>query len=127
MTLFHRRQRRARNTQFFTSKNLAETCCLLSILRVKTLFVVYSSWLYPFLSQAQCCESHVICRLKIHLENQQQVFFEPGLEQEALERAEEKDTHLTAWFRLNREDPRAHDILYKDRSNSLKRNIIHTR
>ena len=59
-------------------------------------------------------QSHVICRLKIHLEDQHPVYFIPGLEEEALQRVEEKDSNLTAWFHLNRRDFQAHDILYKD-------------
>ena len=57
-------------------------------------------------------QSHTIYRLAIHLPDQQRVYFRE--EEAAAERAEGGDTHLTAWFRLNREDPNACHLLYSD-------------
>ena len=49
-------------------------------------------------------QSHAIIRLPIHLPNGQQVYFRDGAEDAALDRAENNDTLLTAWFDLNRRD-----------------------
>lgn len=43
-------------------------------------------------------QSHTIYRLAIHLPDQQRVYFQPGVESEAVERAGSHNTHLTAWF-----------------------------
>ncbi|XP_065651177.1 uncharacterized protein LOC136079369 [Hydra vulgaris] len=62
--------------------------------------------------------SHTIIRLKVHLPENQLVYFREGAEQMALDRAAQRDTHLTEWFKLNTENERAHcysyvDILYQ--------------
>ena len=60
-------------------------------------------------------KSHTITRLPVHLPEQQNVYFRPGNEEDALHRATE--TKLTAWFRLNA-DPvngaRARQCLYPE-------------
>ncbi|XP_065675717.1 uncharacterized protein LOC136091925 [Hydra vulgaris] len=55
--------------------------------------------------------SHTIIRLKIHLPKNQ-LYFREGAEQMALDRAAQRDTHLTAWFKLNTENERAHCYSY---------------
>jgi hypothetical protein len=59
-------------------------------------------------------KSHSIIRLAVHLPNLQPVYFSEGNEQNALQRAATKDTTLTAWFQLNRQDPDARQYLYHD-------------
>jgi hypothetical protein len=58
--------------------------------------------------------SHAIIRLAVHLPNEQAVYFKDGEEQEALEAASTKETTLTAWFKLNQNDPSANDYLYTE-------------
>ena len=58
--------------------------------------------------------THTVYRLDVHLPDEQMVYFREGDEANALERAERKNTKLTAWFELNRRDPDAHDKLYTD-------------
>ncbi len=59
-------------------------------------------------------KSHSIIRLAIHLPNMQPIYFAEGNELEALDRAAEKDTTLTAWFKLNQDNPDARVHLYHD-------------
>ena len=58
--------------------------------------------------------SHTIMRLKVHLPENQLVYFREGAEQMASDCAAQRDTHLTAWFKLNTENERAHFYLYVD-------------
>ena len=58
--------------------------------------------------------SHTIVRLAVHLENNQSVCFRQGHELNALEKAQKKDTTLTAWFKLNQRDSNAHQYLYRE-------------
>lgn len=55
-------------------------------------------------------QSHTITRLAVHLPNQQAVYFKEGEEKEALEKAQNSDSTLTAWFKQNAEDENARDI-----------------
>ena len=60
-------------------------------------------------------KSHTINRLPVHLPEQQNVYFRPGNEEDALHRATE--TKLTAWFKLNADPdngPKARQYLYPD-------------
>lgn len=59
-------------------------------------------------------QSHTIYRLAIHLPDQQRVYFRPGEESEAADRATTRNTHLTAWFKLNTNDIEAHEYLYTE-------------
>jgi len=59
-------------------------------------------------------KSHAMIRLPVHLENRQMVIFQEGQEQEALDAAQDRDTELTAWFKLNRIDPQASTLLYSE-------------
>ena len=59
-------------------------------------------------------KSHSIVRLAVHLPNMQPVYFAEGNEQNALEKAGGRDTTLTAWFKLNIENPDARQYLYHD-------------
>ena len=58
--------------------------------------------------------SHTIIHLKVHLPDNQLVYFREGAEQTALDCAAQRDTHLTAWFKLNTENERAHCYSYVD-------------
>ncbi|XP_047144014.2 uncharacterized protein LOC105848225 [Hydra vulgaris] len=58
--------------------------------------------------------SHSIIRLKVHLPENQIVYFREGEEQGALDRAAQRDTHLTAWFKLNSEIEGANRYSYVD-------------
>ena len=55
-------------------------------------------------------QSHAVIRLAVHLDQQQSVYFRPGQEAAAMERAQV--TTLTAWFDLNSHDSTAHQWLY---------------
>jgi len=59
-------------------------------------------------------KSHFIYRLQIHDQFRQMVIFVQGQEQEAADAAQDKDTMLTAWFKLNLRDPEAARLLYVD-------------
>eukprot|EP00111_Clytia_hemisphaerica_P007544 TCONS_00021908-protein len=59
-------------------------------------------------------QSHNVVRLAVHLPNFQRVYFRPGEEGNAVQRAEQKETKLTAWFLLNQNDPTSRQILYSD-------------
>ena len=59
-------------------------------------------------------QSHTVIRLGLHLPNYQAVYFQAGEEELALENAVENDTHLTAWFKLNRENQHAQQFLYPE-------------
>nr|XP_047141074.1 uncharacterized protein LOC124816090 [Hydra vulgaris] len=56
--------------------------------------------------------SHTIIRLQIHLPDNQRVYFNEGEEQVAIDRAAQRDTHLTAWFKLNAENNEARQYSY---------------
>lgn len=58
--------------------------------------------------------SHSIVKLAVHLPNMQQVFFVPGEEQAAVDRAAESETTLTAWFKLNADNEPARQHLYHE-------------
>ncbi|XP_043469512.1 uncharacterized protein LOC122503140 [Leptopilina heterotoma] len=57
-------------------------------------------------------QSHATYRLAVHLPNQQSICFQEGMEQTAIEKF--KNTMLTAWFQLNRQDPEARKYLYSE-------------
>ena len=57
-------------------------------------------------------KSHIIIRLAIHLPLQQNVHFQNGNEQQALQRHEQ--TMLIAFSRLNQLDQNAHQYLYHE-------------
>ncbi|XP_047129685.2 uncharacterized protein LOC100201102 [Hydra vulgaris] len=56
--------------------------------------------------------SHNIIRLQVHLPDNQMIYFVEGEEQAALDRAAQRDTHLTAWFKLNVENEKARHYPY---------------
>jgi hypothetical protein len=56
--------------------------------------------------------SHVVYRLAVHNENEQNVYFKEGQEEEIF--TKNVDTTLTAWFKLNQEDSNANQYLYTD-------------
>ena len=59
-------------------------------------------------------QSHTIVRLAVHLLDQQNIYFHHGEEDYALLNAGQKDTHLTAWFKLNQIDPNANNLLHTE-------------
>ena len=59
-------------------------------------------------------KSSPICRLALHLPNNQNVYFRAGEEHAAGERAIQQDTHLTAWFKLNQQNEYARQFLYTE-------------
>ncbi|CAK9303228.1 unnamed protein product [Gordionus sp. m RMFG-2023] len=56
--------------------------------------------------------SHGINRLAIHLPFHQPVYFIEGQERQALEKSASRNTTLTAWFELNKNDVNARQYLY---------------
>ena len=58
--------------------------------------------------------SHAVIRLAVHLPQEQLVYFEEGQEMQAVARTEEKFTHLTAWFELNKINVEARQFLYPE-------------
>jgi hypothetical protein len=56
--------------------------------------------------------SHGIIRLAVHLQDRQSVTFQPGEEEAAVDRASE--TTLTAWFKLNEDNPVARQYYYAE-------------
>ena len=59
-------------------------------------------------------KSHSVTTLSVHLPDQQNVFYRQGEEMNALQNAANRYTHLTAFFKLNREDASVNDVLYLD-------------
>ncbi|KAK0417481.1 hypothetical protein QR680_013034 [Steinernema hermaphroditum] len=60
-------------------------------------------------------KSHHIERLAVHLQGEQLVYSRETEDNErVMERAEESETTLTAWFALNQRDPNARQYLYGD-------------
>ena len=57
-------------------------------------------------------QSHTIIRLAVHLPLEQLIYFEEGKEEKALENAKDRETSLTAWFKLNAKDEDAAKLLY---------------
>ena len=58
--------------------------------------------------------THSVEKLPIHLKNMQSVHFEAGNEDTALQLALQKESKLTAWFKLNSSDPYATQFLYPE-------------
>ena len=65
-------------------------------------------------SGAFLSSSHTVQRMAVHLEDQQTIYFEEGKEKEAVIKAQNSDTTLTAWFKLNKEDESAKKLLYHE-------------
>ena len=59
-------------------------------------------------------QSHTIIQLAIHLLDQQNVYFTDGHEENALHKADKRDTYLTVWFKLNDSDEDAWHLLYSE-------------
>jgi len=59
-------------------------------------------------------QSHTIIRLPVHLPDEQSVYFTEETAKKAVERAGNKDTMLTAWFKLNEVNESAREYLYSD-------------
>ncbi|XP_057310670.1 uncharacterized protein LOC130648632 [Hydractinia symbiolongicarpus] len=59
-------------------------------------------------------QSHVVHRLPVHLPNNHIVYFQPDQVEEAVNRAANQATKLTAWFVLNGENHNARQYLYPD-------------
>ncbi len=63
-------------------------------------------------------QSHAIIRLAVHLPLEQPVYFHDGQEEIALKKAGDKETTLTAWFKLNEKDEGARKYLYPEIPNN---------
>ena len=61
-----------------------------------------------------CSTSHSVDRLPVHEFGLQNVVFEEGCEEEALENVRRKNSKLEAFFLLNREDPRSRHLLHTE-------------
>jgi hypothetical protein len=59
-------------------------------------------------------QSHIIERLAVHIPFKQPVNFQPGSEEVALFKADQCDTTLTPWFKLNQTGNSAQAFLYHD-------------
>lgn len=59
-------------------------------------------------------QSHTIVRLQVHLPNEQNVYFTEDNMQAVATREQERDTNLTAWFKLNAEEEDTRNYLYID-------------
>ncbi|XP_057305457.1 uncharacterized protein LOC130642388 [Hydractinia symbiolongicarpus] len=59
-------------------------------------------------------QSHVVHRLPVHLPKNHIVYFQQGQAEEALDRAADQATKLTAWFVLNAENHDARQYMYPD-------------
>ncbi|GBM54045.1 hypothetical protein AVEN_220606-1 [Araneus ventricosus] len=59
-------------------------------------------------------KSHTVVRLAVHLPDQQAIVYQNGQEEEAVARAATRQTTLTAWFQLNKNDQDSHNYLYTD-------------
>ncbi|CAI9718827.1 Hypothetical predicted protein [Octopus vulgaris] len=59
-------------------------------------------------------QSHTVCRLALHLPDEQKVYYIVGEQRQAAARAQERDTHLIAWFKLNQSEENARNLLYCD-------------
>ncbi len=58
--------------------------------------------------------SHNIIRLPVHLQYEQNIVFEEGMEKETVESASNKLTHLLVWFKLHQNDENARQYLYTE-------------
>ena len=68
--------------------------------------------MHPLLKYNMHELSHVIYRLPVHNENEQNIYFKDGCENEVINK--NLSTPLTAWFELNKNDEVAHQYLYLD-------------
>ncbi|GBM18222.1 hypothetical protein AVEN_38994-1 [Araneus ventricosus] len=57
---------------------------------------------------------HTVVRLAVHLPDQQAIVYQDGQEEEVVARAATRQTTLTAWFELNKNDQDFHNYLYSD-------------
>ncbi|GBM54780.1 hypothetical protein AVEN_202284-1 [Araneus ventricosus] len=57
---------------------------------------------------------YTVVRLAVHLPDQQAIVYQDGQEEEAVARAATRQTTLTAWFELNKNDQDSHNYLYTD-------------
>ncbi|GBO16152.1 hypothetical protein AVEN_54701-1 [Araneus ventricosus] len=57
-------------------------------------------------------KSHTVVRLAVHLPDQQAIVYQDGQEEEAVARDATRQTTLTAWFELNKNDQDSHNYLY---------------
>ncbi|KAF4530354.1 hypothetical protein B566_EDAN018479, partial [Ephemera danica] len=58
--------------------------------------------------------SHAVIQLAVHLPGQQFISFHPGQENHAVQAAQNRNTHLTAWFQLNQDNLEANNLSYTD-------------
>lgn len=70
--------------------------------------------MWRLLSNEMFFRSHSVVRLSVHLPNEQAVYFESGNEESAFIAASERDTTLTAWFKLIQGNHPARQYLYRE-------------
>ncbi|GBO09561.1 hypothetical protein AVEN_233058-1 [Araneus ventricosus] len=58
--------------------------------------------------------SHTVVRLTVHLRDQQAIVYQDGQEEGAVAKVATRQTTLTAWFKLNKNDQDCHNYLYTD-------------
>lgn len=83
-------------------------------LHVDARYVTAPEAMWRLLENKMHDRSHAIIRLALHLPLRQQIYFNAGEERVAVEQAENRDTMLTAWFKLNASDEEAKQHLYVD-------------
>ena len=76
----------------------------------KSRFVTSSEAAWRLLSYPLHDQSHTVQRLAVHEPHDEDIIFEPGAEEHAMER--HAGTTLTAWFKLNENDPDARKLRY---------------
>ena len=110
-----------RSKNMKVSKNFSMCCVLL----IKIKLIIQAA---RYVSAIESCDklfgffrikmSHTIYRMQFHLEDEQNVVFTNDTMRQAAESAANRDTMLTAWFKLNQLDQNANQYLYAEISNS---------
>ncbi|GBM52916.1 hypothetical protein AVEN_197221-1 [Araneus ventricosus] len=59
-------------------------------------------------------KSHTVVRLAVYLPDQQAIVYQDGQEEEGSARVATRQTTLTAWFEMNKNDQDSHNYLYTD-------------
>ena len=76
-------------------------------------YISASESVWKLLSLPITDRSHAVVKLACHLPDEHSLFYQEGMEEEALARGQ-LHTTLTAWFETNRLDKSARSILYPD-------------
>ena len=65
-------------------------------------------------------QSHVVIRLSVHLPDNRMVYFKENNVENAVDRAAQKDSQLTAWFKLNQDNVLARQYLSPQKKKKIK-------